>query len=326
MVHPPTGGGRRWSSSLIAALVVSLVLPIAAGAAPGPGLVQQRAYGRGYAARIYTPRDLDRSVPAPLVVMLHGCNWSAERQEAALDLDFKAEAAGFVVLYADFDPARTPRCWRARADTARGSDDPAAIAGMVRDTVRRRSPPIDRTRIYAAGVSSGAMMTVVLGATYPDLFAAIAVNAGCAYRAGTCIDALPSRRTRTLAREALRAQGPHRRALPVLIIHGDRDATVPFAHSRQLLAQWRMTDNLILSGEADRPIRRQPTGVRQVVTADGRSATVKRYGALIERWTIHGGTHCWQSVSADPAHAGASPDTCDAVWAFLCHFRMPSVR
>ena len=36
-----------------------------------------------------------------------------------------------------------------------------------------------------AGFSAGAAMAVILGATYPDLFAAIAVGSGLEYRAGT---------------------------------------------------------------------------------------------------------------------------------------------
>src|SRR4051794_29183278 len=67
----------------------------------GPGHVETRTFPRGYRAVSYTPAALGRSRPAPLVVMLHGCNMTAEQQEASSDLDEKAEREGFLVLYPD---------------------------------------------------------------------------------------------------------------------------------------------------------------------------------------------------------------------------------
>src|SRR4051812_25596291 len=176
----------RFRALAIAALAPSVGI--------GPGFVETRTFPHGYRAVLYTPAALDRSRPAPLVVMLHGCNMTAEQQEAAGDLDEEAERERFVVLYPDFDTVDRPLpCWRFRSQTRRTSADPAAVAAMVRDAVVRRSPVIDAKRVYVAGISSGAMMTAILGATYPDRFAAIAISAGCAYRADTCIGAAPSR-------------------------------------------------------------------------------------------------------------------------------------
>ena len=41
--------------------------------------------------------------------------------------------------------------------------------------------------VYVGGLSAGAAMTVILGATYPDVFAAIAVGAGLEYQAATSV-------------------------------------------------------------------------------------------------------------------------------------------
>ena len=296
------------------AVLAALAAVPGAPAAAAPGVVERRVLADGYSSITYVPSTVDRSRPAPLLVVLHACNQTAEWLQGSGDFDAEAERQGFVVLYADFDPLQRPLwCWRTQSDVRRAGADPAAIAAMVRDAVARQTPRIDAARVYVAGMSSGAMMATVLGATYPDRFAAIAVSAGCAYRARTCVHAAPSGHALALARAVVRAMGPRRRVLPVLVVHGDRDAVVPFAHSRQIVDQWRVAGTLIASGTPRRPIAARPVGVRSATAAGDRSATVESYAdqrgrTVIERWTVHGLDH----------HDGASPAL---VWAFFRQFR-----
>jgi poly(hydroxyalkanoate) depolymerase family esterase len=288
-----------------------------------------RTYPGGYSAVAYTPASLDPSRPAPLVVMLHGCSTTAETMETATELDAEAERGRFVVLYAD--GSGTPgRCWRFGSDTTRGSGDATAIAGMVRDAIHRHAPGIDRSRVYVTGMSSGASMAIVLGATYPDLFAAVAINAGCAYRGAPCGGHTPSQPTPLLAQEALDAMGPRKRIVPVLVSEGDKDKTVP-GHSTQVVEQWRMTDNLVASGAADGPIAQAPTRTREVRQRGHYSSTVEEYDAkpgceVLERWTIHGMGHYWPGGTTDPHFAAFTdprgPDGDRLMWAFLSRFRM----
>jgi poly(hydroxyalkanoate) depolymerase family esterase len=293
--------------------------------------VEHRTYPGGYGAVVYTPASIDPSHPVPLVVMLHGCSTSAQTMETATQLDQEAERGRFVVLYAD--GSGTPwRCWRFGSDTVRGSPDAAAIAGMVRDAVHRRAPAIDRSRMYVTGMSSGASMAVVLGATYPDIFAAVAINAGCAYRGAPCGGHTPSQPTPVLAQEALAAMGPRKRVVPLLVSEGDKDKTVP-GHSAQVIEQWRQTDNLVVSGSADGPIPATPTRTRQVKQRGRYPSTVEEYDSkpgceVLERWTIHGMGHYWPGGTTDPDFAGFTdpkgPDGDRLIWSFLSRFRMTS--
>jgi poly(hydroxyalkanoate) depolymerase family esterase len=293
------------------------------------GTVQKRSYPNGYRAVVYTPSSVNRSRPAPLVVMMHGCGTTAEQMEAATELDKQAERYHFVVMYPDASQPRG-RCWRFGRDYERSSPDASAIAGMVRNAISRRGQAIDPTRVYVVGMSSGAAMTAVLGATYPDVFAAIAINAGCAYRANHCGGQTPSRPSEDLAREALDAMGDHRRVVPVLIAAGDKDNTVP-GHSQQVLDQWRMTDNLVATGTTDGPIAAAPARTREVRGSGRYRSTVEQFDAapgceVIERWTIHGMGHFWPGGSTDPDLAPFTdprgPDGEDVIWSFFRRFRM----
>lgn len=60
-----------------------------------------------------------------------------------------------------------------------GGGDSLGIASMVRYAIQ--SYGVDTSRIFATGVSSGAMMTNVLCGAYPDLFKAGSASAGVAF-------------------------------------------------------------------------------------------------------------------------------------------------
>jgi poly(hydroxyalkanoate) depolymerase family esterase len=101
--------------------------------------------------------------------MTHGCNTTALEQARANLHHPVAERERFVVLYPDFAANTHPaRCWRWTdpASQQRDSGDPATIAAETRAVMQRSN--IDPQRVYAMGMSSGAFMTSILGATYPD--------------------------------------------------------------------------------------------------------------------------------------------------------------
>jgi polyhydroxybutyrate depolymerase len=129
---------------------------------------QRRTY------RLYIPAT--RPAPMPLVVMLHGGFGSGRQAEAAYGWDAQADANRFVVAF----PDGADRAWAVGGGCCgspgrTGVDDAAFVVQMV-DAISARLP-IDPARVYATGMSNGAMMAYRL-ACDTDRFAAIAPVAG----------------------------------------------------------------------------------------------------------------------------------------------------
>ncbi|MGO4758990.1 PHB depolymerase family esterase, partial [Streptomyces sp. 2MCAF27] len=91
-----------------------------------------------------------------------------------------ADQYGFIVVY----PSITGdiKCWDVASDAALkhdGSSDPAGVMSMVRWEIANRGA--NRHRVYMTGASSGAMLTNVMLADYPDMFKAGSAFMGVPY-------------------------------------------------------------------------------------------------------------------------------------------------
>lgn len=240
--------------------------------------------------RLHVPAGL--TGPAPLVVMLHGGTQDAAAFEAATGMNALADEHGFIVVYPEQLASANPMRywnWFDPADQQRDGGEPAIIVGIVRDLIEQH--PVDPSRVYVAGFSAGAAMASILAATYPDVFAAVGVHSGLAYRsAGNLAWAMSAMRSAP-------APTPAPRPVPVIVFHGDADSTVDLSNARAVLDQFAPAD-----------VARVSTRGRA-----GREYTRVSAGDAGELWTVHGAGHAWSGGTAggsytDPSGPNASAE------------------
>jgi poly(hydroxyalkanoate) depolymerase family esterase len=313
------------------------------GAAPMPALDRPRALatglgngapvrGAGHRAPVHVPRGLDAHKPAPLVCMLHGCTQSPATFAAATLMNDAADRHEFVVAYPGQERGRNPQgCWNwfAPEHQQRDAGEPAAIASTVRDLIRASSGcTIDPQRVFVAGLSSGGAMAAILAACYPDLFAAVAVHSGLAYRSASTTASAFEVMARgggdagVQGRAAHDAMGSHARPVPSLVIHGSADRTVAPANALAVLRQ-SMVANTLASEDAGEHDPERPTRTWRGEVEGGLAYTQSQWvdsrGALVhELLVVDGLGHGWSGGAPGGSYADSrGPSASEAIWAFF---------
>ena len=265
-----------------AGVLCLLALAAAAGAVPGAAAAQSRGgtrtlrvggLERSYLVHLPVPRPASRALP--LVLVFHGAGGRPRGIDEHTGFSRIADREGFIAVY----PAGIRQRWndgRGRASTP--YDDVAFIRALI-DTLAR-TERIDPARVYATGISNGAMFVHRLACELPGVLAAIAPVAG----------ALPA------------AIAPGCAAAPpvsVLAIQGTEDLLVPYdgggvARTRgavlsalESVAHWARRAGC---GAA-------PEGRRVDRVQDGTALVHYAYsgcgGPAVELYEVRGGGHTW---------------------------------
>ncbi|CAI6339099.1 unnamed protein product [Periconia digitata] len=195
---------------------------------------------------IYVPQKLQAKPPVLLV--LHACAWTAGSFFGTTKYGQLADQHGYVLIY-----GQTPTdgaCWDVSSKqslTHDGGSDSTGLANMVRYALQVYNG--DASRVYVTGESSGAMMTQVMAAVYPDMFAAASEfsgePAGCFYTGtvrGWNSQCAGGQLHKTSAQWAadVRAMYPgYTGQYPRMqVYHGDADTTLNIASFNESIKEW----------------------------------------------------------------------------------------
>jgi poly(hydroxyalkanoate) depolymerase family esterase len=228
--------------------------------------------------------------PLPLVMMLHGCTQSPDDFAAGTRMNEIAEEKGFFVAYpAQAGSANISRCWNwfKPNDQERDRGEPSILAGITREI--RDKFNLRPGCNFIAGLSAGGATAAIMGAAYPELFAAVGVHSGLAKGAAHDLpSAMLAMRNGGIPAE-IRNRDLQARVTPTIVFHGDRDTTVNIANAEQVIRQAKGDARLRTEVE-----RASAAGVEYTcyvqMTADDQP--------VLEEWVLHGGGHAWSGGSA----------------------------
>lgn len=313
--------------------------------ASSSGSWQQFTYNGSAGSRpyfVYTPANYQVGTAVPLIVMLHGCTQTPADFATGTQMDALADQKQFIVIYPQQTSTyNSEECWNwfQTADQSRGSGEPAIIAGVVQTVEQNTSQwTIDTSHVYVAGMSAGAAMAVVMGATYPDIFAAIGVHSGLEYQAGTD----QTSGTQALSQggpnptqqgqAAYNAMGSYARVVPTIDFQGTSDYTVYPINGDQVIQQWMQTDHLASNNTYNASFNSPSSTTNGQVPNGGRSYTTETWNdnsgnEVEEYWKVNGMGHAWSGGSSSGSFTDPQgPSATQAMYNFfIAHPQGPTV-
>jgi poly(hydroxyalkanoate) depolymerase family esterase len=259
--------------------------------------------------RLYIPASYNKSRPAPLLVVLHGCTQDPDDVARGTRFNELAEERGMLVAYPE-QPQKFNglKCWNwfDAAHQRREQGEPALIASIAERVIADYS--VDQRRVFIAGLSAGGAMALTVAYAYPEIFASAGIHSGIAYGAATSIaDAVKAMGSGAADQVSLplavaKAMGS-RRYFPAIIFQGKADKSVNVVNAQQIVSQ--LSHSYRAGGLARLS---EETG-----TSDGGYTFTRTvYGngePLIEEWIVDQLGHAWSGGSKDGTYTDpAGPD------------------
>lgn len=230
--------------------------------------------------RLFVPTGLAQH-QVPLLLVLQGCGpiHNGDDMAKLTGLDARASTDGFIAVYPDVQGT----CW----NIGIGPSSPNDVA-FIRALIEKISGtyPVDRSRVYATGVSGGGLLAHLLACRMADQLAAIASVAGN-MPVSHCSPGRP---------------------ISVLELHGTEDPYVSFAgvpdlgipSVTQTMQQWAKLD------ACGSPSQSQ-TGIVITTIWPGCAR-----GARVELLAVQGGHHVWFGSACGPCKSVEVPGEPDA--------------
>lgn len=266
--------------------------------------------GRKRSYHVHVPPGYSPDKPAPVVLALHGATMNGAVMAWFTGLDRKADEAGFLAVYPNGTGRWQSFYWNAGSccgpAVQQAVDDVAFLDALLDDLAGAYT--VDPRRVFATGLSNGAMMAYRLASELSGRIAAIAPVAG------------------TMATETCSPKRP----VSVLHFHGTEDEYVPFTGGlgRRSIshAPHRSVEHTIRAWVRANGCRENAeTEVVPDQAKDGTTVTIKTYGGAgdgseVVLVAIKGGGHTWpgrQPGTEVLGRATKNVSANDLIWAFF---------
>jgi polyhydroxybutyrate depolymerase len=294
--EPAAPRRRRAVAILLGIVLASVVFPALAAWAQN---VDQRVVNVGGAQRYYllhVPPGIPN--PAAVVLVFHGGGGRPDGIMRNTGFNEIADQNGFIVVYpaGTAQPSGRGGTWNIGGpQTVTSADDVDFVRAILRDLAA--VVPIDRTRIYATGISMGGVFSYRLACEMSDTFAAVAPVAA------------------TMVEPSCQPRSP----VAVLHIHGSADDRIPIAGGegmmtasgrtwpapQQAISFWAQVDACTGPGSS---------------VAQGPATTCSTFGrcrATVEYCVVAGGAHSWPGGEGRLSQSSASFPASETIWQFF---------
>jgi len=302
-----------------AAIAILAFLSCASAKADDPEGYQREALTWGSVERSFlahVPPGTDGTERLPLVIMLHGAGGSAAAFARETAIAPAADAQHMLVVVPDGTGDTPDRLsWNAHfccgVPITRNIDDIGFIGAVIDRVAAERA--IDRARIYAAGMSNGAMLAYQIAAAHPQWLAALAAVSGTI--GGTDRDGNPF----VIAKPDM--------PVAVLIMHGRQDRYVLFEGGNSSLVRFPKRTNMAVAdalafwsdvdGCDPVPVDSEP--VPQTLRRLAYHGC--RGGSEVMLWEIERGQHEWPATDFPTPGGGARSPAAEILAFFAEHGR-----
>ena len=311
------GDERAWAQVTVAGSIYTSSLPSDSGT-------------RHY--MLYVPDGPAPGSGWPLVIGLHGGGGQAENQIRMSQINSLAHTERFVAAYPEGTSLLLPLLtWNGGSCCGNAASQGVDDVGFIRQLVAELATNsfVDTHRVYATGMSNGAIMTHRLACEAADVFAAVAPVAGGLNVGGDFPACAPSR------------------PVPVMMFHGTTDRNYPIeggdgsgglgvpesfypvVHPTEpdTLGDWRRINDALGS-----PRRSYSEGAAHCDTYSGNAPVVMCIidpeTAVAENDVVYdGGGHAWPGGVRSLNGAADAPsrdiDASEMMWQFFSQHRLP---
>ena len=269
--------------------------------------------GRERSYVVHVPPGYDPAQPVPLVLVFHGGGGNAENVQRMTGFNATADAEGFIVAYPNGSGRLKEKLLTWNGGTCCGFDklttggyaveqdidDVGFVKAVIEDLDAVAN--VDRRRIYATGMSNGAIMSYRLACELSDVIAAIG----------------PVAATQNVER------CEPERPVPVIHFHGDSDQHAPYdggAGSQSLAG----VDFASVEETISFWVKHNGCASEPQVETSGPIAhtayTACEQDADVELYTILGGLHAWPGGQPGWRRGDAPTpalSATDRMWAFF---------